>query len=84
MQHAGGRVRRVRFEVARQSTELAGVALNLGERRRPIGSDSAVLAAFMAARAAVTTSAFLDLVSAEWIERLVTEIAVRKLRSTPR
>jgi len=28
----------------------------------------------------VTTSAFLDLVSAEWIERLVTEIAVRKLR----
>jgi hypothetical protein len=27
----------------------------------------------------VTTSAFLDLVSAEWIERLVTEIAVRKL-----
>lgn len=28
----------------------------------------------------VTASAFLDLVSAEWIERLVTEIAVRKLR----
>lgn len=27
----------------------------------------------------VTTSAFLDLVSAEWIERLVIEIAVRKL-----
>lgn len=28
----------------------------------------------------VTTSAFLDLASAEWIERLVTEIAVRNLR----
>lgn len=28
----------------------------------------------------VTTSGFLDLVSAEWIERLVTEIAARKLR----
>ena len=70
---------RQRPQLARPRRIAAGYPGNRGSATLPVDLAHDVEAALDGVVDLVTTSALLDLVSAEWLERLATEIATRRL-----